>query len=56
LFHGPDAERAPQIAELLFALEQEGLIPAEAFTAHEETGIAQLRALLESVHPRMQHA
>jgi energy-coupling factor transporter ATP-binding protein EcfA2 len=52
LFHGPDAERAPQIAELLFGLEQDGLVAAEAFTAHESPGIARLQALLESARAR----
>jgi energy-coupling factor transporter ATP-binding protein EcfA2 len=55
LFHGPDAERAPQIAELLFRLEQDGLVPAQAFTAHEETGVARLHALLKSAQPQVQH-
>lgn len=56
LFHGPDAERAPQIAELLFALEQDGVIPREAFTAREEAGIARLDALLTSSGMTAQHA
>jgi energy-coupling factor transporter ATP-binding protein EcfA2 len=55
LFHGPDAERAPQIAELLFRLEQDGLVPAQAFTAHEETGVARLQALLKSAQPHVEH-
>ena len=46
LFHGPDAERAPQISEVLFQLVQAGLLPAEQFTAHEEIGIQRLRSLL----------
>ncbi len=54
LFHGPDAERAPQIAELLFALEQDGLALAEAFTAREEMGIQRLTALLSAAHAQVQ--
>ena len=46
LFHGPDAERAPQISEVLFQLVQAGLLPAEQFTAREEIGIQRLRSLL----------
>jgi energy-coupling factor transporter ATP-binding protein EcfA2 len=48
LFHRPDAERAPQIAELLYGLEQDGLISADQFTAREEVGIARLHRLLEA--------
>lgn len=54
LFHGPDAERAPQIAELLFALQQEGQVPAEAFTAREELGIDRLQALLSRAHAQVE--
>jgi energy-coupling factor transport system ATP-binding protein len=46
LFHRPDAERAPQISELLFRLVQDGLLPADQFTAREEPGIERLRSLL----------
>ncbi len=46
LFHGPDAERAPQISEVLFQLIQAGLMSGEHFTAREEVGIERLRALL----------
>jgi energy-coupling factor transporter ATP-binding protein EcfA2 len=56
LFHGPDAERAPQIAELLFALERDGFIPSDAFTAREETGIARLEALLTASGVAVPHA
>jgi energy-coupling factor transport system ATP-binding protein len=56
LFHGLDAERAPQIAELLFGLEQAGVLPPDAFTAHEELGIERLTALLEGAHSSVQHA
>jgi len=46
LFHRPDAERAPQISEVLFQLVEAGLISADQFTAREETGIERLRRLL----------
>lgn len=46
LFHGPDAERAPQIAEVLYALQQDGVVDASAFTAHEELGVERLESLL----------
>ena len=57
LFHRPDAERAPQISEVLFQLIQAGLISAEQFTAREETGVERLRSLLKASAGRMvQHA
>jgi energy-coupling factor transporter ATP-binding protein EcfA2 len=46
LFHRPDAERAPQISEVLFQLIQAGLMAEEQFTAREEDGVERLRALL----------
>jgi len=46
LFHRPDAERAPQISEVLFQLIQAGFMAGEQFTAREEAGIERLRALL----------
>ena len=46
LFHRPDAERAPQISEVLFRLVQAGLLAEDDFTAHEELGVERLRALL----------
>jgi energy-coupling factor transport system ATP-binding protein len=48
LFHRPDAERAPQIGEVLFKLVQDGLVAEEEFTAREERGVGRLRALLEA--------
>jgi energy-coupling factor transport system ATP-binding protein len=48
LFHRPDAERAPQISEVLFQLVQAGLMSEDQFTAREEIGIDRLRALLEA--------
>ncbi len=56
LFHGPDAERAPQISELLFALERDGFVGPEAFTAREEVGIERLEALLEAATRIVQRA
>ena len=50
LFHRTGGERLPQIAELLFALEQEGLLPAEAFTPYEHEAVQVLTRLLESPH------
>jgi hypothetical protein len=48
LFHRPDAERAPQISEVLFQLVQAGLMSEDQFTAREDIGIDRLRALLEA--------
>jgi energy-coupling factor transport system ATP-binding protein len=54
LFHAPDAERAPQIAELLYALEQDGLVDASMFTAHEQLGTERLQALLSRTRTGVQ--
>ncbi len=57
LFHRPDAERAPQISEVLFQLVQAGLMSEEQFTAREEAGIERLRSLLMArVGQVVQHA
>ena len=57
LFHRPDAERAPQISEVLFQLVEAGLISADQFTAREEPGIERLRSLLMASASRVvQHA
>jgi energy-coupling factor transporter ATP-binding protein EcfA2 len=56
LFHGPDAERAPQIAEVLYALEQDGALDASMFTAREELGVERLQALLAQRRVVIQHA
>ncbi len=57
LFHRPDAERAPQISEVLFQLIQTGLMAEEQFTAREQTGIERLRSLLiASAGQVVQHA
>jgi len=55
LFHGPDAERAPQIAEVLYALQQDGVVDASMFTAREELGIERLQTLLGQPRPVIQH-
>jgi len=46
LFHRSDAERSPQISQVLFQLMQAGLLSESAFTAREELGIERLRELL----------
>jgi energy-coupling factor transport system ATP-binding protein len=51
LFHGPDAERAPQVAELLYALQQDGVLDESAFTAHEDAAVERLQALLAASTP-----
>ena len=55
LFHRADAERAPQISEVLFKLIQDGLLSEEAFTAREEPGVERLRALLQARQRAVQH-
>jgi energy-coupling factor transporter ATP-binding protein EcfA2 len=57
LFHRPDAERAPQISEVLFQLVKAGLMAEDQFTAHEKTGTERLRArLMASAGQVAQHA
>jgi energy-coupling factor transport system ATP-binding protein len=46
LFHQPEAERAPQISEVLFQLVQAGVLDEDEFTARETLGVERLRALL----------
>ena len=48
LFHRPDAERAPQISDVLFQLIQAGLMAEEDFTAREDLAVRRLRARLEA--------
>ena len=48
LFHRPDAERAPQISDVLFQLVQAGLMAEEDFTAREDLAVRRLRARLEA--------
>lgn len=50
LFHRTSGERLPQVAELLFALEQEGLITSEQFTPYEGEAVQTLSHLLEAAH------
>jgi energy-coupling factor transporter ATP-binding protein EcfA2 len=45
-FHRPDGERSPQVAQLLFDLEREGLIDGQLFTAHED---AAVRVLMDAL-------
>jgi energy-coupling factor transporter ATP-binding protein EcfA2 len=55
LFHGPDGERAPQIAEVLYALQQDGVIDASMFTAQEKVGIERLQTLLGQPRAAIEH-
>ena len=48
LFHRPDAERAPQISDVLFQLIQAGLMAEEDFTAREDLAVRRLRARLQA--------
>ena len=48
LFHRPDGERAPQVAELLFALENDGLLPPDSFTAREDRAVEILTSALRA--------
>ncbi len=48
LFYHPAGERAPQIAELLHRLAQDGVLPADAFSAREEEGAAILLNALDA--------
>ncbi len=47
LFHRPDAERSPQISQVLFQLMRAGLLTEDDLTAREELGVARLRTLLQ---------
>jgi energy-coupling factor transporter ATP-binding protein EcfA2 len=55
LFQRPDAERSPQISQVLFQLVQAGLLSEQEFTARESTGVERLRALLLNT-AEVQHA
>ena len=46
LFHRTEGERMPQVAELLLALEAEGLVDAIAFTPYEQEAIQVLDRLV----------
>lgn len=48
LFHRTGGERVPQVAELLFALEQDGLISPDQFSLSESDALAVISRLLES--------
>jgi energy-coupling factor transporter ATP-binding protein EcfA2 len=50
LFHRMGGERLPQVAELLFALEQDGLITPEEFSPYEHDAVNILGRLLEGRH------
>jgi energy-coupling factor transporter ATP-binding protein EcfA2 len=50
-FHRPDGERSPQVAQLLVALEREGLIPSEQFTAREDDAVDVLLGALRGREP-----
>jgi len=47
-FHRPDGERSPQVAQLLVALERDGLVDAARFTAREDEAVALLSEMLEA--------
>ena len=47
LFHRTQGERLPQVAELLLALEREGLVTPADFTPREDEAVAVLSRLLE---------
>jgi energy-coupling factor transport system ATP-binding protein len=53
LFHRPDAERAPQISQVLFELMRAGLLPEDQFTAREDAGVERLRALLMTAREKV---
>jgi energy-coupling factor transporter ATP-binding protein EcfA2 len=48
LFRQADGERAPQVAQLLIALEREGLIEGKRFTARESEAVAVLADALRA--------
>ncbi len=50
LFHSTGGERLPQVAELLFGLEQDGLLPAGAFTPYADEAVQVVARLLEGSH------
>jgi energy-coupling factor transporter ATP-binding protein EcfA2 len=50
LFHRMGGERLPQVAELLFSLEQEGLIRPEDFSPYEQEAVQVIARLLEADH------
>jgi energy-coupling factor transporter ATP-binding protein EcfA2 len=50
LFHRMGGERLPQVAELLFSLEQQGLIRPDEFSPYEQDAVKVLARLLEASH------
>jgi energy-coupling factor transporter ATP-binding protein EcfA2 len=50
LFHRTGGERLPQVAELLFMLEQDGLITATQFSPFERDAVDVVSGLLEGVN------
>lgn len=50
LFHRMGGERLPQVAELLFALEQDGLIAPDQFSPYEHDALHAVTRLLEGDH------
>ena len=50
LFHRTGGERLPQVAELLFSLEQEGIITSEQFSPYHDDAVKVISQLLETKH------
>lgn len=50
LFHRIGGERLPQVAEVLFTLEQDGLISPEQFSPYEDDAVQVISRLLETAH------
>lgn len=50
LFHRTGGERLPQVAELLFALEQDGLITPDQFSPYEGDALQAISRLMEAAH------
>jgi energy-coupling factor transporter ATP-binding protein EcfA2 len=48
IFHRVDGERSPQVAQVLLALQRDGLIDRDVFSTREEEAVALLSELLES--------
>jgi len=55
IFHRPDGERAPQVAELLYGLIKDGLIEESEFTAREDEAVDLLARKLEARQRRASH-
>ncbi|MBA2305679.1 MAG: ATP-binding cassette domain-containing protein [Acidobacteria bacterium] len=52
LFHRTGGERIPQVAELMHALEQDGLITSEQYTPYEGEAVQVVSGLLKVGHGR----